>query len=165
VEGKMRPLKIISGGQTGVDRAALDVAIDLGIPHGGYCPKGRRAEDGRIHDRYQLDETETAQYNVRTYLNILHADSTLIIAPSFTLSTGTLLTQRTCWKLSRACMVAVPGATHHADAAEWMRDSLSERDGERGTRVLNVAGPRESKWPDGYEAARSFLSHLIVECL
>jgi hypothetical protein len=75
----MPPSKIISGGQTGVDRAALDAAIELGIPHGGHCPRGRRAEDGRIPDRYQLTETDSAQYRVRTERNVLDADATLIL--------------------------------------------------------------------------------------
>ena len=70
--------KIISGGQTGVDRAALDAAISLGIEHGGYCPKGRRAEDGRIPDEYQLTETTTADYSDRTERNILESDLSLI---------------------------------------------------------------------------------------
>ena len=62
--------KIISGGQTGVDRAALDVALELGIPCGGWCPKGRRAEDGRISDHYPLQQASSAEYPVRTQLSV-----------------------------------------------------------------------------------------------
>lgn len=58
--------RVISGGQTGADRGGLDAAIDLGLPHGGFCPKGRRAEDGVIPGRYQLEETESADYTERT---------------------------------------------------------------------------------------------------
>jgi hypothetical protein len=70
--------EIISGGQTGVDRAALDVARDLGIPCGGWCPKGRRAEDGRIADRYPLQETSSSDYSVRTKSNVREPDGTLL---------------------------------------------------------------------------------------
>ena len=72
-------MRIISGGQTGVDCAALDVAIGLGIPHGGWCPRDRLAEDGRIPDRYQLIETEAADYPARTERNVQDADATLIL--------------------------------------------------------------------------------------
>jgi hypothetical protein len=72
--------KIISGGQTGVDRAALDVALELGLPCGGWCPKGRRAEDGKIPGRYPLEETSSAEYPVRTQLNVEDSDGTLILS-------------------------------------------------------------------------------------
>ena len=70
-------MKIISGGQTGVDRGALDAAIELEIPHGGWCPQGRTAEDGRISDRYELRETDSPDYPVRTERNVLDSDATL----------------------------------------------------------------------------------------
>ncbi|NQT35909.1 MAG: hypothetical protein HQ581_00380, partial [Planctomycetes bacterium] len=70
------PAKIVSGGQTGVDRAALDTAIALGIPQGGWCPRGRPAEDGRIPDRYDLRETESTAYPVRTERNVVDSDAT-----------------------------------------------------------------------------------------
>ena len=73
-----RPLKIISGGQTGADRGGLDAAMDLGIEHGGWCPKGRRAEDGRIPDRYTLEETTSTDYTVRTEKNVEWADGTVV---------------------------------------------------------------------------------------
>lgn len=72
-------LKIISGGQTGVDRAALDVALELGLPCGGWCPRGRRAEDGVIAERYPLTETRSARYAVRTVRNVRAADGTLVL--------------------------------------------------------------------------------------
>ena len=71
--------KIISGGQTGVDRAALDVALELGIPCGGWCPKGRKAEDGPIDPKYPLKETKSTQYHFRTIANVMEADATLIL--------------------------------------------------------------------------------------
>ncbi|MCX7173435.1 MAG: putative molybdenum carrier protein [Proteobacteria bacterium] len=71
--------KIVSGGQTGVDRAALDWAVQQGIPHGGWCPKGRIAEDGAIDSRYELQETNSAKYPQRTKQNIIDSDGTLIL--------------------------------------------------------------------------------------
>ena len=75
----MEVKKIISGGQTGVDRAGLDFAIENQIPHGGYCPKGRRSEDGKIPDNYNLIETATSNYKERTEKNLIELDGTLII--------------------------------------------------------------------------------------
>ncbi len=85
--------KIISGGQTGVDRAALDAALQCGFPCGGWCPKGRRAEDGRIDDRYPLSETPKRRYQQRTEWNVRDSDGTLILATG-ELTGGTLLTAR-----------------------------------------------------------------------
>ena len=79
MKGKLLVEKIVSGGQTGVDRAALDVALKVGIPCGGWCPKGRKAEDGAIPDRYPLTETSSASYPVRTEKNVNDSDGTLIL--------------------------------------------------------------------------------------
>jgi hypothetical protein len=86
-------LTIVSGGQTGVDRAALDWAIEKGWPHGGYCPKDRIAEDGMIPIKYNLKETKSSKYPVRTRLNIIHSDATLILSP-LPLTGGTALTAK-----------------------------------------------------------------------
>src|SRR5258706_8881055 len=85
--------KIISGGQTGVDRGALLAAIELGIPHGGYCPRGRLAEDGVIDGRFELTELESPQYHIRTERNVIESDGTIIIhrGPLFG---GTALTEK-----------------------------------------------------------------------
>ena len=85
--------KVISGGQSGVDRAALDVAIELGIPHGGWCPAGRRSEDGTIAPIYQLQETNSRNYAKRTEKNVLDSCGTLILY-RHAISGGTALTQR-----------------------------------------------------------------------
>src|SRR5688572_12994856 len=85
--------RIVSGGQTGVDRGALDAAIALGIEHGGWCPRGRLAEDGQIPRRYQLTETKTSKYRERTERNVLDSDGTLILFRAL-LSGGTELTRR-----------------------------------------------------------------------
>src|SRR3954447_23558628 len=89
------PAKLISGGQTGVDRAALDVALALGIPCGGWCPKGRKAEDGPIPERYPLTETPSGSYSQRTRWNVRDADATLILTWGQPTS-GTLLTVNAC---------------------------------------------------------------------
>lgn len=98
-----RPLlcKVVSGGQIGADIAALDWAISRGIPHGGWCPKGRRAEGGRIPDRYQLLETTTSDYQTRTRLNVDDSGATVIFTTGSHLSGGTLLTFRLAQALGK----------------------------------------------------------------
>ena len=92
--------KIISGGQTGADRAALDVAIELNIPHGGWIPKGRKTEDGLLPDKYQLKEMSTASYPKRTEKNVIDADGTLILTHG-KLSGGSALTVKIAMKHGR----------------------------------------------------------------
>src|SRR5678809_1173904 len=88
----MKPLTIISGGQTGADRAALDFAIAHGLAHGGWCPKGRLAEDGSIPARYHLTELPTSDYPARTAKNVQESDGTVIISVDRRLTGGSLLT-------------------------------------------------------------------------
>jgi len=145
--------KIISGGQTGVDRAALDVAIELGIPCGGWCPKGRRAEDGRIPDFYPLEETSSAEYPQRTRMNIEDSDGTLILAwgPP---AGGTLLTIKLARKEGKTHLLAdLEKGFEPAEARQWIAS--------RKIRVLNVAGPRESECPGMYEKTRVFLRKVL----
>lgn len=129
--------KIISGGQTGVDRAALDFAIKWNIPHGGFCPKGRRSESGRISDKYTLTETSSSNYRMRNAMNVQHSDGTLIItrgAPSG----GTRLTIDNCRVRNKPWFVVnVQHKLKVQEFADWVR--------EQNIRILNVAGPRESK--------------------
>jgi hypothetical protein len=138
-----RPEKIISGGQTGADRAALDVAMELGIATGGWVPHGRRAEDGKIPARYSgLVETETDTYEHRTALNVRDADATLIFHYGSPAG-GTALTLRLAGASSRPCLAIDLDAVSEADAARqicvWLSDSA--------IRTLNVAGPRASREP------------------
>src|ERR1700738_4227821 len=93
--------KIISGGQTGADRAGLDFAIERGLEHGGYVPRGRKAEDGRIDDRYNLVELSTSSYSARTRRNIKESDGTVIFSLERLLSGGTKLTQDYANKLGK----------------------------------------------------------------
>ena len=149
------PDKIVSGGQTGVDRAALDTALALGIPCGGWCPKGRRAEDGTIPERYPMAETESAAYEERTRLNVGDADATLILA-SGPLSGGTGLTAETAVAEGKPLLVANPltSAPDPETVADWLA--------ENGVRVLNVAGPRESTQPGIHRAAADFLTRVLA---
>jgi len=144
--------QIVSGGQTGVDRAALDVALELGIPCGGWCPRGRLAEDGPIAERYPLRETRSARYARRTLWNVRDSDATLILARG-ALGGGTAYTARVAHDLERPLLVLPPDVAHVARALEWLRDDLVS--------VLNVAGPRESGAPGSYAAARLFLLALL----
>jgi len=150
--------KIISGGQTGVDRAALDVAIQLGIPHGGWCPRGRRSEDGCIPLCYDLTETTTDDYRERTRLNIQDAHGTLILTVGRATG-GTLLTLRECMRSKKAyAIVDLAGEDARTGGVQMAREWLTVlmRDC-----TLNVAGPRESKHPGVYEMARTFLLEVL----
>src|SRR3989304_5681242 len=96
--------QIVTGGQTGVDRGALDAAIARGIPHGGWCPQGRLAEDGRIPDLYQIQENDSPDYTIRTERNVLDSDATLILCRG-PLSGGTLLTFHFAKQHQKPCLV------------------------------------------------------------
>lgn len=145
--------KIVSGGQTGVDRAALDAARQRGIPTGGWCPRGRRAEDGRIPDEYVLSETESASYSQRTERNVNDADGTLIVTAG-PLSGGTALTRSLARRSGCAVLVVDLRKEDGFTAVEqWL---VANR-----IRVLNVAGPRESQQPGIHGQAREWLGMLL----
>lgn len=149
------PLKIISGGQTGVDRAALDVAWELGLEHGGWCPKGRLAEDGPIGGKYLLTETPKKEYAQRTTWNVRDSDGTLIIIAGKP-SGGTAYTTETAESLNKSHCVVDPdrdGAS--GDVREWIR--------RENVTVLNIAGPRESTLPGSYESAKRLLREVLRE--
>jgi hypothetical protein len=148
-----RPLRILSGGQTGVDRAALDVALELGIGIGGWCPRGRRAEDGALDPRYPLRETPARVYSQRTEWNVRDSDATLILCRG-DLSGGTRLTAELAARYGRALRVVDLDADTDADAIRgWLR--------RHGVRALNVAGPREEGARGVYARARAFLRELL----
>lgn len=135
-------LKIISGGQTGVDRAALDFAIRSGIEHGGWCPQGRLAEDGLVPSIYQLRETDTPDYSKRTERNVVDSDATLIITRDAFLTGGTALTQELALRHSRPLLVL-----QERDGVEQEADRLAAFFKQHPVKVLNIAGPRESEAP------------------
>ena len=143
--------RILSGGQTGVDQAALDAAIELGIPHGGWCPQGRLAEDGRIPQKYRLKETLTPDYAVRTRLNVRDSDGTLILYHE-PLEGGTALTWQIAVELEKPVLLVELGFPPVFEAFHrWLR--------ENSIRTLNIAGPRESRFLGIYAEAKA----LIVE--
>jgi hypothetical protein len=151
--------RLISGGQSGVDRAALDAALELGVPCGGWCPRGRKAEDGPIPERYPLTETPRGGYSQRTRWNVRDANGTLILtwgAPTG----GTLLTFDVCRRTGKPHFVhdlADPG--DQAAAVRTARAWLANLPGG----VLNVAGPRASENSAVYERARTFVRGLLGE--
>jgi hypothetical protein len=140
VNRPLRVWRVISGGQTGADRGALEAAIELGIQHGGHCPAGRRAEDGRIPDRYRLIETESADYAVRTERNVLGADGTLLVTRGAPTG-GSALTAALARKHNR------PFLHVDLDSAGDPRAAVREWLAAGQIRCLNVAGPRESSCP------------------
>ena len=149
--------KLVSGGQTGVDCAALDVALDLGIPVGGWCPKGRKAEDDRIPERYPLTETTGAAYSTRTRWNVRDSDFTLVLTEGEP-SGRTLLTVREAERQGRPhAVVDLTDAARLTGALARMRGLLA------GVRVLNMAGPRESGHPGVYAKAKAFLRRLLAD--
>ena len=139
--------QVISGGQTGVDRAALDAALELGLACGGWCPKGRLAEDGTIPAKYPLQESPTANYAERTALNVKDSDGTLILAHG-PLRGGTALTKTFAERYRRPCLIVDLRDAVLQQVSEWLR--------ENSIRVLNVAGPRESSQPESRAARRRF---------
>lgn len=146
--------KIIAGGQTGVDRGALVAAIELGLAHGGYCPRGRLAEDGIIDGRFDLTETESAQYHVRTERNVVESDGTLIIHRG-PLRGGTALTREFASRHQRPCLlVDLNQPVHPEGIRNWLR--------EHRIATLNVAGPRESSQPGIEEDSRQLVRLLLV---
>ncbi|MBW2044107.1 MAG: putative molybdenum carrier protein [Deltaproteobacteria bacterium] len=152
--------KIISGGQTGADRAALDVAIELGIPHGGWVPKGRKTENGRLPETYRMREISSISYSWRTEMNVVDSDGTLIISHG-KLTGGSALTRTLAGKHRKPCLHIDLDSMDAPKAAEIVRLWIETR----GIETLNVAGPRASKDPEIYEAAKSFLVAVIVKTL
>ena len=149
--------KIISGGQTGVDRAALDVAMRLGIAHGGWIPKGRLAEDGTLPPHYHLQEMSTDGYEARTEKNVLDSDGTLIISRGSPTG-GTDYTRKMALKHGKQLL--------HIDLA------LGQRSSDTGSliaswiemnriEILNVAGPRASNDPIIYMDTVNIMTHAL----
>ncbi len=147
-------IKVISGGQTGVDRAALDAAIFCDLETGGWCPKGRRAEDGVIPVHYSLKETPTSDYAQRTKWNILKGNATLVLTTG-PLGGGTALTLRLAQERRKDHLIAHPGRNSDiARVVDWVR--------RRQIRILNVAGPRESTLPGIYARSYEFLTAVFA---
>lgn len=145
--------KIISGGQTGADRAGLDAAMEAGLPVGGYCPKGRLAEDGTVPEMYPLIELTKVGYSARTEKNVIESDGTLILNIG-KVTGGTKLTLECARKHNKPCLVVQLDNTLKANSARHWIDL-------NNIGVLNVAGPRESKCPGLHATALKFLLHVF----
>ena len=147
--------KIVSGGQTGVDRAALDTALELGLSCGGWCPRGRKAEDGVIDARYPLTETESADYDERTRCNVRDSDATLILNRA-ALQSGTALTVYIAQRLGKPYLIIDLDTPLPLETiAGWL--------GQHKVRTLNVAGPRESRNPGIYDEAKALLRGVLAD--
>jgi hypothetical protein len=150
-------MKIISGGQTGVDRAALDTAIELGMEYGGCIPRGRRAEDGPIDGKYdRLTELESPSYSTRTERNAVDGDATLIFT-SGPPTEGTAYTVECAKKHGRPYLLV----DLFGEKDEEARERIVKWLGETGPGVLNIGGPRESKVPGIYARTRRILRAVL----
>lgn len=146
--------KIISGGQTGVDQAALAIAIALNIPHGGWCPRGRRCETGAIPNQYHLKEMTSSDYAARTRQNVCDSDGTLILFRKC-LTGGTHLTQQFAFELDRPLfLVDLQGPVPCDQLRAWIY--------QHGIGVLNIAGPRQSSAPGIFDQAKEVLEKLLA---
>ncbi len=150
--------KIISGGQTGADQAALDVALEQGIPHVGWIPKGRKTENGPLPEKYQLQEMPTASYPKRTEQNVIDSDGTMIITHG-ELSGGSALTQRIALKYGRPCIHLDMYVFYIPDAVKAIKSWISRHK----IQVLNVAGSRDSKDPGIYATTKEVLEAALVD--
>jgi hypothetical protein len=149
-------LKIISGGQTGVDRGALDAALDLGVECGGWCPMGRLAEDGTIPERYPVVELANAGYAERTVQNVMDSDGTLIISNGESIG-GTRETIDRCLENDKPYLIIdykeMPTANAKEKALKFLQSQHIRR--------LNVAGPRASQWPQGHALTYQIMSAIL----
>lgn len=148
--------KVISGGQTGVDRAALEVAIAVGIAHGGWCPLGRLAADGVVPSRYHLKETSTSDYAQRTELNVLDSDATLVLYRR-ELTGGTRLTVQLARRHGKPLQLW-DLEENIDEAVDTIRAWLCQAH----VTTLNVAGPRESHAPGIAEQSFAALLKVLV---
>jgi len=148
-------IKIISGGQTGADQAALDAAIHLGLPYGGWLPRGRKTEAGPLAKSYQLQELSSPHYRDRTRKNIQESDGTLILSLA-PLSGGSALTEAFCIRYDRPCLHLNLSLLDTEEARRTVEKWLHEQQ----IAVLNVAGPRASGEADIYQTVYTLLTSM-----
>ena len=152
-----RGLKIVSGGQTGADRAALDWAIAHQIPHRGWCPKGRKAEDGIIDSCYKLTETPSSEYSERTQWNVRDSDGTIVFSICEEIFAGTLLTVESAKKYEKP-YIHIYEKLVDVDTINRFQLFLLDF----GIVNLNVAGPRASDEPEVYQFVREILDRAFL---
>jgi hypothetical protein len=151
------PRTIMSGGQTGADRGALDAALDCGVAIGGWIPQGRRAEDGVIEDRYStLKETDSPHYEDRSRFNVRDSDATLILTHG-ALHGGSRYTRDVAEEMGKPFMHVDLEQFPHELAVTMVREWLEPLEGE----TLNVAGPRESSDGKIYKAVKKVITDLL----
>ena len=148
-------MKIISGGQTGADQAALDAAIQLGMPHGGWLPRGRKTEDGPLPTTYKLRELDSEDYRERTEQNVIDSDATLIVSFG-PLTGGSALTEAFAIKHDRPCLLLDLELISIDEGVEALEKWLQNN----AVKTLNVAGPRASKEPRIYHAVYEILMQV-----
>jgi hypothetical protein len=148
-----RAITIISGGQTGADRAALDFAIDRGLAHGGWCPRGRIAEDGPLPLRYELRETPSRKYAQRTEWNVRDSDASVVFSIAAEPQGGTRLTLDLAGRMGKPMLHLSREMLTAEIAATKLREFLDEH----AVRTLNFAGPRASQEPEIAEFVSSVL--------
>ena len=156
MENTMTVKKIISGGQTGVDRAGLDAAIALNIEHGGYVPKGRKAEDGIVPLKYQMQELPKGSYPARTKMNIEASDGTVVFCQGKP-TTGTKLTVDHAMKIKKPILVLDIDAVNMQTAVRIIREWIANQKIE----IMNVAGPRQSSAPIAALMAKKILTEAL----
>jgi len=149
--------KIISGGQTGADRAALDWAIANQVAHGGWCPKGRKAEDGIIAPCYKLTETPSSQYSERTQWNVRDSDGTVVFSLSKAISGGTLLTVELAKNYEKPYIHLCKKLTYRDIVSQFQSFLLKFE-----IINLNIAGPRASEEPEVYKFVREILDCVFL---
>ena len=153
----MKALKIISGGQTGVDRAALDVALRHGLDCGGWCPAGRLDEFGKIPSHYPVRELQGGGFTERTLQNVKDSDGTVIVYFDH-LGGGTAQTVDFCHEQTRPHELIDASKISTEAAAKLIGDFVDKNK----INILNVAGPRQSEWPEGYAYASRALDIFLT---
>ena len=151
-------LKIISGGQTGVDRAALEWALVNDVPHGGWCPKGRKAEDGVIPPQFRLKEASSENYSVRTRRNVYDSGGTVIFSRNSEVSGGSRETAEFAKEMGKPLLHLVASMPID-DAASQLKAFLREHE----IVDLNVAGPRQSEEPEVGQFVHAVLSRALKQ--
>ena len=157
--------KIVSGGQTGADSGGIDAAIHCNLPHGGWCPQGRRAENGVISDKYQLQETPSSGYLPRTEANVVDSDTTLIFTIG-KLSGGSLKTMEFAQKHKKPVLHINIGEYSRKDTVNfilrWFEGDVTKPTPPSDC-VLNVAGQRESKAPGIQDMVKTIMIDVLIK--